>query len=118
MSSVNTAIQLITREQAEKGATAQGSTCSPALARNPWDYDLAEAHLNDALSRSSDDATVAGILVDLSLASRRRGSDDEARRWVREPAVALEQQRPIDLVATEEGSQLVLDYLDKIEHGR
>ena len=46
------------------------------------------------------------------------GSDDEARRWVREPAVALKQQRPIDLVATEEGSQLVLDYLDKIEHGR
>ncbi len=43
MSSVNTAIQLITREQAEKGATAAGSTCSPALAKGPWDYDLAEA---------------------------------------------------------------------------
>jgi quinolinate synthase len=43
MSSVNTAIQLITREQAEKGATAAGSTCSPALANGPWDYDLAEA---------------------------------------------------------------------------
>ncbi|MBT2566735.1 quinolinate synthase NadA [Arthrobacter sp. ISL-85] len=43
MSSVNTAIQLITREQAEKGATADRSTCSPALAKGPWDYDLAEA---------------------------------------------------------------------------
>ncbi len=46
MSSVNTAIQLITREQAEKAATAgkaAGSTCSPDLARGPWDYDLAEA---------------------------------------------------------------------------
>ncbi len=43
MSSVNTAIQLITREQAEQGATAKGSTCSPALAKGPWDYDLAEA---------------------------------------------------------------------------
>lgn len=43
MSSVNTAIQLITREQAEKGATAKGSTCSPALAKGPWEYDLAEA---------------------------------------------------------------------------
>lgn len=44
MSSVNTAIQLITREQAT--TLAQGtaaSTCSPALARGPWDYDLAEA---------------------------------------------------------------------------
>lgn len=43
MSSVNTAIQLITREQAEKGNAATGSTCSPALAKGPWDYDLAEA---------------------------------------------------------------------------
>ncbi|MGK3649247.1 quinolinate synthase NadA [Pseudarthrobacter enclensis] len=43
MSSVNTAIQLITREQAEKGSAARGSTCSPALAQGPWDYDLAEA---------------------------------------------------------------------------
>ena len=43
MSSVDTAIQLITREQAEKGAAAAGSTCSPALAKGPWDYDLAEA---------------------------------------------------------------------------
>jgi len=43
MSSVNTAIQLITREQAEKGAAAKGGTCSPALAKGPWDYDLAEA---------------------------------------------------------------------------
>ncbi|SDL38184.1 quinolinate synthetase [Arthrobacter sp. ov407] len=44
MSSVNTAIQLITREQATTmtgGAAA--STCSPALAQGPWDYDLAEA---------------------------------------------------------------------------
>ncbi|MDV8146351.1 quinolinate synthase NadA [Arthrobacter sp. B10-11] len=46
MSSVNTAIQLITREQAASSATAiaaGASTCSPALARGPWDYDLAEA---------------------------------------------------------------------------
>jgi len=45
MSSVNTAIQLITREQAagQAPAAAAGSTCSPALARGPWDFDLAEA---------------------------------------------------------------------------
>ncbi|SDK84630.1 quinolinate synthase NadA [Arthrobacter sp. ok362] len=44
MSSVNTAIQLITREQATTMAGgAAASTCSPALARGPWDYDLAEA---------------------------------------------------------------------------
>jgi quinolinate synthase len=43
MSSVNTAIQLITREQAEKATAAgAGGTCSPALAKGPWEYDLAE----------------------------------------------------------------------------
>ncbi|MDQ0849674.1 quinolinate synthase [Arthrobacter sp. B3I9] len=49
MSSVNTAIQLITREEAATAATgtttgtAKASTCSPALARGPWDFDVAEA---------------------------------------------------------------------------
>lgn len=44
MSSVNTAIQLITREQATaRAGSPAASTCSPALARGPWDYDLAEA---------------------------------------------------------------------------
>ncbi|MGP0222950.1 quinolinate synthase NadA [Paenarthrobacter sp. NCHU4564] len=43
MSSVNTAVQLITREEAEKGLSAAGATCSPALAKGPWEYDLAEA---------------------------------------------------------------------------
>ncbi|MGG5175495.1 quinolinate synthase NadA [Pseudarthrobacter sp. J1763] len=40
MTSVNTAIQLITREQAEN---APASTCSPELAKGPWEYDIAEA---------------------------------------------------------------------------
>ncbi|MFJ5860399.1 quinolinate synthase NadA [Pseudarthrobacter sp. NPDC092439] len=43
MSSVNTAIQLITREQAANSGTAGAGTCSPALAKGPWDFDLAEA---------------------------------------------------------------------------
>ncbi|MDI3242547.1 quinolinate synthase NadA [Arthrobacter sp. AL08] len=45
MSSVNTAIQLITREQATSNAKgmATAATCSPALARGPWDFDVAEA---------------------------------------------------------------------------
>ncbi|HSU69999.1 MAG TPA: quinolinate synthase NadA, partial [Micrococcaceae bacterium] len=53
MSSVNTAIQLISREEAARaagatplpGATTQpgASTCSPDLANGPWEFDLAEA---------------------------------------------------------------------------
>ena len=46
MTSVNTAIQLITREQAagfSVNGRATASTCSPALSRGPWDFDAAEA---------------------------------------------------------------------------
>lgn len=42
------------------------------------EYDLAVAHLNDALELSEDDASTTEILVDLSLAARRRGADEEA----------------------------------------
>jgi quinolinate synthase len=50
MSSVNTTIQLITREQAEqRDATLIGTpgraqeSCDDALAKGPWEFDLAEA---------------------------------------------------------------------------
>lgn len=47
------------------------------------EYDLAEAHLNDALSHSEDDATTAEILVDLSLLARRRGAGNEGVDYAR-----------------------------------
>ncbi|WP_458115239.1 quinolinate synthase NadA [Arthrobacter sp. D2-10] len=40
MTSINTAIQLLTREDAERSAATQGSTCSPDLARGPWEFDM------------------------------------------------------------------------------
>ena len=39
MTSINTAIQLMTREDAER-SEARGGTCSPDLARGPWEFDL------------------------------------------------------------------------------
>ncbi|MFP5316587.1 MAG: quinolinate synthase NadA, partial [Actinomycetes bacterium] len=44
MTSINTAIQLMTREDAER--SAQGGTCSPDLARSPWEFDLPAAGLS------------------------------------------------------------------------
>ena len=69
MSSVNTAIQLITREQAASSAKrpAAASTCSPALARGPWDYDLAEALGARGLElvRDEDGGTIPALTVSL-----------------------------------------------------
>ena len=39
MTSINTAIQLMSRQDAEQSA-ARGSTCSPDLARGPWEFDI------------------------------------------------------------------------------
>lgn len=39
MTSINTAIQLMTRDDAER-SRAGGGTCSPDLARDPWEFDL------------------------------------------------------------------------------
>ena len=43
MTSINTAIQLMTREDAERSA-ARGGTCSPDLAKGPWEFDIPAPH--------------------------------------------------------------------------
>jgi putative toxin-antitoxin system antitoxin component (TIGR02293 family) len=45
------------------------------------------------------------------------GSEEEARRWLTNPAYGLEDQRPIDLLDTEPGAMRVRDYLGAIECG-
>lgn len=51
-----------------------------ALYLRRGEYDLAEAHLQDALERSQDEVLTTEILVDLSLVARRRGDDGSAER--------------------------------------
>jgi putative toxin-antitoxin system antitoxin component (TIGR02293 family) len=45
------------------------------------------------------------------------GSEEEAKRWLTNPAYGLEDQRPIDLLDTEPGAMRVRDYLGAIECG-
>jgi putative toxin-antitoxin system antitoxin component (TIGR02293 family) len=45
------------------------------------------------------------------------GGNEDANAWLREPAMALNQQRPVDLLDTDKDGQLVLDLLKRIEHG-
>ena len=42
---------------------------------------------------------------------------DKATRWMREPNPALGDNRPIDLVATNDGYETVMDVLVRIESG-
>lgn len=52
----------------------------------------------------------------LAKATRVLGSQDEAERWLRKPAIGLDQQRPIDLLSTPAGVRMVEDYLGRLEY--
>jgi putative toxin-antitoxin system antitoxin component (TIGR02293 family) len=45
------------------------------------------------------------------------GSQDAAERWLETPAMSLERQRPIDLLATAVGTELVEQVLEQMEFG-
>ncbi len=53
----------------------------------------------------------------LAKATEVFGSQDEAEHWLQRPALGLNQHRPIDLLATTAGVELVEDFLRRLEYG-
>ena len=53
----------------------------------------------------------------LAQASRVFGNRDAAERWMAKPAMALDGARPIDLLRTLQGAELVTELLGRLEHG-
>ncbi len=53
----------------------------------------------------------------LAKATAILGSQDAAERWLERPAIGLNQLRPIDLLATSVGTEMVETYLMRIEYG-
>ncbi|QOZ33287.1 antitoxin Xre/MbcA/ParS toxin-binding domain-containing protein [Bradyrhizobium sp. CCBAU 53421] len=45
------------------------------------------------------------------------GSQEEAEQWLERPAIGLDQRRPIDLLATPAGIELVEQYLTRLVYG-
>ena len=45
------------------------------------------------------------------------GSQEEAEQWLERPAIGLDQRRPIDLLATPAGVELVEQYLTRLAYG-
>ena len=45
------------------------------------------------------------------------GSQDAAEAWILEPAIGLNNRRPIDLLATAAGAEAVETYLTRLEYG-
>ena len=53
----------------------------------------------------------------LAKATTVLGSQDEAEQWLQRPAMGLDQRRPIDLLATPAGVEIVQDFLGRLEYG-
>ena len=52
----------------------------------------------------------------LAKATSLLGSQQEAERWLEQPAVGLDQRRPIDLLSTPAGLEIVEDFLGRLEY--
>lgn len=53
----------------------------------------------------------------LAKATAMFGSQEEAEQWLERPAIGLDQRRPLDLLATPAGVELVEDFLQRLEYG-
>ena len=68
------------------------------------------------LPREAADATLALIEI-TSLAEGVLGSHAEAEQWLVTPALGLEGRKPIDLVATRAGAEMVKAHLIRMDYG-
>lgn len=53
----------------------------------------------------------------LAKATAVLGSRSEAEQWLERPSIGLDQRRPIDLLATPAGIELVVDHLERLAYG-
>ena len=61
--------------------------------------------------------TVLGRAEILAKASATHGSREDAEHWLQTPAIGLNRQRPIDLLATRAGAETVENFVCQLEYG-
>jgi len=53
----------------------------------------------------------------LEVSGTALGSQEDAEAWLSRPEIGLNQQRPIDFLATTAGVEIVEDHLERLEYG-
>lgn len=53
----------------------------------------------------------------LAKAAELFGGLEAAQRWMSSPVMGLDGARPVELLRTSQGAQLVTEFLDRLEHG-
>lgn len=62
-------------------------------------------------------ARVWNLAEVLAKADEVLGSREDAEHWLAAPAIGLDARRPIDLMDTPQGAELVKTLLDRMAHG-
>jgi putative toxin-antitoxin system antitoxin component (TIGR02293 family) len=75
-----------------------------------------EKHPTELLSQEQSGRTWKFAEI-LTRATPLFGSQAAAEQWLEQPATGLDQRRPIDLMTTPAGLELVEDFLGRIEYG-
>lgn len=79
---------------------------------------LRRQRVNASKPMPADLASRAWLFAEtLAQASEIFGGRQEAERWLSRPAVGLGGQRPIELLRTLQGAELVHDFLGRLEYG-
>jgi len=97
------------------------TTLEPALIEGALGISLRtrqrrEKHPTELLSQEQSGRTWKFAEI-LTRATPLFGSQAAAEQWLERPAIGLDQRRPIDLMTTPAGLELVEDYLGRIEYG-
>ena len=71
---------------------------------------------NSTLDANASDRTVR-LLAVAELATKVLGARTAAERWLAASAIGLDRRRPIDLLASSEGTDMVKTLLTRMEHG-
>jgi putative toxin-antitoxin system antitoxin component (TIGR02293 family) len=74
------------------------------------------ASASKTLDANASDRTLRLVAV-TNLAITVLGSQEAAERWLASPAMALDQRRPIDLLQSSEGTELVKSLLTRMDYG-
>ncbi|WP_051357717.1 type II RES/Xre toxin-antitoxin system antitoxin [Leisingera caerulea] len=91
---LNKAIGMSLRTLQRRKAEASGKTLSMEQSSRAWRFAEIFAQATDVL-----------------------GGQQAAEAWLLEPAIGLDNRRPIDLLATAAGAEAVEDYLTRMEYG-
>ena len=57
------------------------------------------------------------VLDRAEIVAKALGSQEDAERWLQTLAIGLNRQRPIDILATRAGAEIVENFLSQLEYG-